>query len=553
MKHSNPLKFNPKGGASSSSRARCLLLTGSGLTRVQLKDNTFTDPMNPLPVLTCGYQGNVNVVFGADWFNVNVTDLTVHLGAGNTGAVGIEFYSNNWGSLRGVAVDASDAGGEIGIDLGYAGLNGPCLVQACHVRGCRIGVRTSDSYVNSVILDDVSLEGQSEVGLFNQSQAVSVGLLATLQTPQAARNEGGFMALSTTEAESYPDSNVAALENLSGGGLASFGLATFGYPTAIANSSGGTPPAVGSPGRWASHPTLTLWPGTSSTWITGNIGAFPAVGRNVTTGANVRNYRLVTDPDDSAALQRAVNSGIATLYLPVGGARLQIGTTVNFNNAATKRFVGHHAAINLYGTVPPMLKIPDGTVGTSILTFDQISTTGTGILAGGSTRHLYLRDCAVDFSPGASGKVYLDNVTVGAFTISAGKSVFARQLNVEDTGTLITNNGGTLRVLGLKTEHGGTIVSNQAGATTEIIGGLVYLVDRGIGSSFPMFINNNSKLSVSITEMQFINEPYLTLVEETRAGVTKRLKRVGQPGADAVAPLTSNGQGSMIPWYVGRP
>ena len=75
--------------------------------------------------------------------------------------------------------------------------------------------------------------------------------------------------------------------------------------------------------------------------------------------------------------------------------------------------------------------------------------------------------------PGA-GSLYLDDVQVGAFTVQPGQHVWARQLNDEVAQTKITNDGGSLWILGLKTEQPDTVINTTAGGTTELLGALIY-------------------------------------------------------------------------------
>ncbi len=141
-----------------------------------------------------------------------------------------------------------------------------------------------------------------------------------------------------------------------------------------------------------------------------------------------------------------------------------------------------------------------------------------------------------------SGNVFLENV-VGKFDFGA-HNTWARQLYAESEGIKITNTGGKLWVLGLKTERAGTLVATSQLGATEILGGLAYTTTAG---SDPMFTVVNGKLGASIAEVAYGIPPYSVLVRETRNGITRQLNR-GQ------APLRASFLGgSALPLFVAAP
>ena len=63
-------------------------------------------------------------------------------------------------------------------------------------------------------------------------------------------------------------------------------------------------------------------------------------------------------------------------------------------------------------------------------------------------------------------------------------------MNIENLGTHLTNEAGTVWILGYKTERGGTLAHTLAGGRTEILGGFSYTTTGG--KLAPMFINNRT-------------------------------------------------------------
>jgi hypothetical protein len=68
-----------------------------------------------------------------------------------------------------------------------------------------------------------------------------------------------------------------------------------------------------------------------------------------------------------------------------------------------------------------------------------------------------------------SGDIFIEDVG-GENWHFGQQNIWARQFNVENEGTHITNNGGKLWILGLKTERGGTLIDTRGGGTNRSVG-----------------------------------------------------------------------------------
>ncbi|NJK90756.1 MAG: hypothetical protein HC904_02325 [Blastochloris sp.] len=64
----------------------------------------------------------------AQRFSNMLRDLTLDIGTGNPAATGLAFCANNQGGVTNVRVRAPEGQGWYGIDLGYTGEQGPCLL-----------------------------------------------------------------------------------------------------------------------------------------------------------------------------------------------------------------------------------------------------------------------------------------------------------------------------------------------------------------------------------------------------------------------------------------
>jgi hypothetical protein len=116
-----------------------------------------------------------------------------------------------------------------------------------------------------------------------------------------------------------------------------------------------------------------------------------------------------------------------------------------------------------------------------------------------------------------------------------GQYVWARQLNIENQGTHLTNNGGALWVLGYKTERGGTLLDVRGGGWTELFGNFSYTTTAG--RLAPMLVNTDSAVFAFFNEVCYNNDPFRTLIRETRSGMTREV---------------SVGEGGIAP-YIGYP
>ena len=116
------------------------------------------------------------------------------------------------------------------------------------------------------------------------------------------------------------------------------------------------------------------------------------------------------------------------------------------------------------------------------------------------------------------GELFLEDVVGDNFRFLKQR-VWARQLNIENEGTHLTNDGGDVWVLGYKTERGGTLVHTLGGGRAEILGGFIYTTTAG--GLAPMFVNENSAVWAYFSEVCYNGDPFATLIKETRGGATK--------------------------------
>jgi hypothetical protein len=143
-----------------------------------------------------------------------------------------------------------------------------------------------------------------------------------------------------------------------------------------------------------------------------------------------------------------------------------------------------------------------------------------------------------------TGTLFVENVSAAHWQIGFSQNVFARQINPESNNTTkITNNGGKLWILGLKTEGTSTNIETSQGGSTEVLGGLIYPV-RQTSFDSVSFVTKDSRASfiyaVSNYRPVASGGNFAIQIEETQHGLSKSLLSTSLP---------ARGLGSMIALY----
>jgi len=555
-------------------------------TVLRLKDNTFTNASAPRAVLDIANTG------AAQWFDNNVTNLTISTGQGNVGAIGLKFYGNNISALRNVSILSGDRQGVTGLDMGYATENGPLLVKNVKVYGFNTGILTGSgstgSLVNSVTLEHITLQDQKVVAFKNTSQCLSIRGLVTIGCVKAFYSDSGVITLidSTLQGKGAA-SNLPAISN--GETLFARNVCTPGFGSSVlglygANSS---PPDAAknitefvSSVSAAGTPTFapSLFPSQPQS-MNLTIKETPGVPQdNAAVWANVLSYRrsetrtydgnVIVDgngapikwlePDDTKAIQRAIDEDVTTLYFPKGPRYGITGTIIL--RRSLRRIVGMFSEFAI--TAPITFQLAEGAYPTVVIegTNEQLGWNSVQNL---SSRTLVIKDAGASpnyardavGNPIATGDLFVENV-VGSNWMIGGQKFWGRQVNIENSGTHLLNNNGTVWMLGYKTERAGTLIDTEAGGKTELIGGLCYTTEptRINGVDVPMFIVNNASASLTIGEVQSSSgfTVYFKVVQETRGSETRTLSFQGTPGTQTAPRRRSDPNawnGSVLPLF----
>lgn len=485
----------------------------------------------------------------AQRFRNSIRNLTIDTGVGNPGATGVQYIANNQGAVHHLTVRSSDSdkAGVIGLDLGYCNEQGPCLIRNVTVEGFDVGIRNKHA-VDSVTMEFISLRDQRKFGTVNDGQVVSIRALTSHNSVPAVFNTGNASVLTLVDANlQSPVSNrndTPAIINEKDAMLFARNVKTSGYARSI-RSDTNEGVAGSQVTEYTSHAVQTLFGGTEQRSLNLPVKETPEVPWGDITSDWISPLQFGGKPDgkfdNTEALQRAINAGKRTVYIPNGNWKFDGTITVSGN---VQRIIGCEAKLSGTGT----LVIASANTPLRFERFDLLYTRVN--IDHRSPRTLVISSVTLGggdyITDQHSGELFLEDVCGGPWHFK-GQKVWARQLNPESQQTKIINEGGTLWILGLKTERGGTLIDNRPGASSEVLGCFAY-ANTG-DEKPPMFINDNAALSFTMGEMVIRRQPFRQIVREVRGDQTKVLSMDSVPdrgGGSRVALYVGNASGSAV-------
>ena len=475
-------------------------------TIIRLKDHCpgFTDPSKPKPVFWFGKDP-------AQRFRNHMFDLTIHTGSGNAGAIGVQFYSSNQGAMMRVDIVSGDGDGVAGLDTGYQKEIGPALIRHVRVKGFRTGI-TSNA-LNSMTLEHIVLEDQKEYGLVNRGWMLAVRGLVSRNRVPAVRNNG---ILTLVDAVLEGGEGGDAIINISN--LFARNIRQSGYARAIANlvQHPQASPSVEGPvvEEWTSRPATGLGPGPHRS-LNQPVKEMPVVPyERADRWRSPLEFGALGDgqTDSTLALQKALDSGAATVYLP----RYRDGQLISFAirgdlhlRSYVRRFYGSDGPLRGEGR----LIIEDGVEPLVIERLDLLYQRISIVIRG--RRPVILSNITFgEAAPGEAapllseglGDLFLDDIcTNHAIFGKPGQRVWVRQINPESPNVNLVSRGAHLWILGMKTERGGVKIDAEGGSV-ELLGVSVYCTTK---APKPVFLRaRDAALSIAgLVQFSFAGNP----------------------------------------------
>jgi hypothetical protein len=487
---------------------------GPEQTIIRLKDHApgFDDPANPKAVLA-NEKTRINTGANGQAFRNSFHDLSIEVGAGNPGAIGLMYFTNNQGTIHNLAIRSLDPRGQ-----GKAGLAlvqnwpGPALIRFLKIEGFDYGVwSTIGQY--SLVFEHLRLEKQNVAGIHNSRQKLAIRGLVSVNRVPAIVQQSGFIAL--LDATLTGGTAEAALVNQ--GQLFARNVTAAGYAHAIQGPSGkAAGPKVG---EYCSGERVQLFDGPKDSLGLAVEESPRFESRKADDWANA--VKFGADPtgkeDATGPIQKAIDSGKPIVYLPHG--KYLIKGTLHVRGSV-QRIDCMESQIDSGAGEGPLWKIEDGDGAFVIIErYEGTYTSKRLSFEHASKRPLVLRtmiprgDFYANSVPG--GKLFLDDVSAAPLHLK-GQRVWARQFNPENVGTKVGNDGGSFWCLGLKTEKAGTIIETKNAGQTEIVGGYFYYNRGNPGGAVPI-VNQDSSVVVIAT----LTGASGTMVEESRGGERK--------------------------------
>ena len=479
-----------------------MLLVGESRKQsiIRLKDHlpAYADPKAPRPVIATGSEsdGDKNVAGGGNRaFRHSVINLTVDCGQ-NPGAVGIDYVANNRGTIENVTI--------IGDKGGYCGLllerwwPGPALVKNLEIAGFDYGIRCGH-FQYSMTFEHLKLRGQKKVGIVNDNNILSIrGLTSDNKVPviQCTGEHSMVVLLDGTLLGGASDTAIS-----SKGKLTIRNLIYSGYARAIENGAEQAK-AVNAGGKLKvsefytdraslsdpAPPALNLPVEETPVYSDNNLDHWANV---VTFGATPNKK----GNDDADGIQKAIDSGKPVVYLPNGNYDIRKTIIVR---GAVRKIIGMQSSITPVRTanLTELIRV-EGT-GALPVVLEHLSIEGMAVQA--SSRPVAFRHC--DLAGGyrntetGTGTVFFEDIMGRPILIQHPQKVFGRQVNSEfGDQPLVENHGGTLWILGFKSEGEMTCILTQSGRT-ELLGALLYPL-KGPNPKTACFIVDGGQVSLT--------------------------------------------------------
>ncbi len=448
----------------------------------------------------------------ADMFKFNFADMTVDTGD-HRGALAVRFHSNNNGMIRDVNIVGK---GAIGLDLS-SGHNGPLLVKDVRIDGFDIGLRAGSGPFNSQTVDGLVLRHQRQWGIYNDREALT---LRNVDFEGACPFFYAFGNNTLIDATAKGiDAKGPAITAIDRFYCRNLKLSGYEQGIKVGRSYRDKRKklkfkfedelkAAGEIREWYMNPhSRGLQEGDQPVSLGLKVpdSGFPAWPDQPETWVLVDDHGANPDDknDDGPAIQKAIDHA-AKQGLPVvafrANATYHLDTDIRI----------HGSVVRLQGAAT-MLKSNKPRAAGKIIVAKQagkpVSFEGIDRPLGGfrmivefhGGRDLYIRRFRGILHAKGPGNVFLHDSIPEILIEHKDAKVWGWQVNPEASpkkGNNIINNGGTLWILGLKTERCVSYVRSSNGARTEVLGGWLYNTLKQVPPG-PMFSAVDSELSLA--------------------------------------------------------
>ncbi|WP_224999909.1 glycoside hydrolase family 55 protein [Cesiribacter sp. SM1] len=494
-------------------QAMMLMGQGQGITTIKLKDSArgFSDIHHPKAL--------VKTPAGNQQFHNYIKDLTICTGAANPGTIAIDFVANNSGGIINVGIVSEDGLGSTAISM-IREFPGPCLLQNVSIKGFDYAIQSGKADY-SITLENIFICQQNIAGVKNDGNILIIRKLTSDNSVPALLNTSKHgMIVVLNSRFTGGSQEQSAIENLDGCLFARDIIAS-GYSTILTD-------------RGNKIRKLSL-----EEYVVGEVYSphanaryslrLPVEETPVYHEKDTSSWASLSSPGwygDTRNWQKIIDSGKSSICIKTGTYMVK---SKNYTiPLGVHKINAFGAVFNGNGSQAMKLIIKEGDESSPPLFIEHI---GYGVsIEHLSKRPLVIRHSRIEeyVASADAGNVYLENVEIHKpVTFYKGQKVWARQFNNEAWNTgKIWNKGADVWIMGLKTERRGYAIKTTHKGRTELLGGLLYPVERFDDDLEAAFICEDADQSLIFGVSAYSpNAMYPILVRESRKGIISELKR----------------------------
>jgi len=524
--HSGPPVKYPGEGWDGITRLRIVGQSRDG-TVVRLRDSCPGFERGSRPVLAFQKGRGTNVP-GAN----QCRNLTVDTGRGNPGATGILFMGANTCAMNDVTIRSRDGQGSVGLDLALFSVQGH--MKDITVEGFDYGLRVVPMAECNPVLEHVTLRGQNKAGVLVEEGSPCIRDLWSLNAVPALRlaRRAAHVVLVDSLLERGDPASAAIDHAEESSQLFVRNVRTGGYGVAIGGRKGVVPGGLVE--EYVSGGVQTLHEGQQKRSLNLPVEDAPHLPweQDLSRWANPDAF---PGADDTQKVQRALDSGATTVYFPRAVYRLgqvRIPPTV-------RHIEFMYCTINNEASFVVDRPSPEP------LWVEHKGGYSRFVIRAPRTLVMHHSGGGYESMHSEPAKVFLEscvNISCEERFCPPGLRVWARSINNEYKHTSnFKVFGGTLWVLGFKTEGAQACFEVARGGVCEVLGG--YRNETEEDKGLPMVINEDSHVSfIGYSSMAAV---YQQAVWETWKGKTSRLTRTDLP------PRLGYKDDFYVPLYVG--
>ncbi len=548
---------------------------GKDLVTIKLKDHCKGfEYGNDRPVVSF-MQGERSNIAMTNMFE----DITIDVGAGNPGATGIRYFANNTGAVRRVRIVSSDPEyrGHTGFSILHDKISAGHVDQL-EIIGFNYGIKV-EPQTHFAVFENIKLAHQKRLGIHVGQTAVCFRNVESENKVPAMRIDGFSAFVTFIDAKLQGgDAAYAAIRQEFGQGFFR-NIRISGYGSALEAVNVGKR-FTGDIDEYCTHGPMTLFDTVKKTSLNLLVEDTPEIPwESEEKWVCVNDFGALGDgvTDDTMAIRAALNSGASTIYFQPGKYVLddviEIPAKVQrINFMYCDLAVGDN--LSKRADVGAFLVAEDDD--SQLIMEDLFALEGfwgyMSLVKHTCKRTIIFSDVHVQaasiyFNTIGGGKVFLENTgcTIGGVPGAGARTqklpgeekfpydreracfyfkeqkVYAHHINPERSLHEVINDGGSLWVMGFKTEEEGTAYETRNGGKTEVLGGVFVI---GLNKEIPLIVNDNSDMSVFASTIIYSTRQYFPIaVREIQNGTVRELKGENMP--------IRFGDTYTIPLYIG--